>query len=158
MKKLKYVGITQGATEKARSYSHVFIEGSLYGGKIGTMLCRKPWKSQHVYQKGEVMRDLCPMCKDRLELMAKLIANHRPSELFLAASDKDAIAPVTTEDIAWVLTELRKAEETSQSEYTSTMLFADEEVAVKVKRTELTTWKPSERQPLSLSVDTTPLA
>lgn len=91
MRHLRYVRITKGGSEKSRNYAHVFVPGALYGGKRGTMLCKRPWWQTHVYKSTELLSELCPQCQDRLRKLASIAAGAHPQRLFDAASGANLV-------------------------------------------------------------------
>lgn len=136
---LKVVGILQGSTEKARSYSHIFVPGELYGGKLGSMLCRRPWINFHVYGKSEVKSELCKQCQEKLRKMAIIAADMMPQELFEIAGGA-GVAPISAEDVGLVLKEYARRERRRKIKPEYVPMFDDAETKVAVRKTSL--WTP----------------
>lgn len=132
---LKFIGIISGSTEKARSYSHIFVPGHIYGGKMGMTLCRRPWIEQHTYQRGETMRDLCPQCAKKLRRMAIVATTMAGHDLTEIASGTMDILPIDAETINDIFKEMRRQDAPVPPEAETLAMFSEEETGVKVTMT-----------------------
>lgn len=152
MKQFVTCKIVSGGTKKAREYSHLFIHGNFYGGKLGTMLCRKGFKQWQLFGAAETILDLCPQCKARLSNMAKILANQRTKEIYAVAGG-DMPESLTRKEILDLLIALREYEKPKPVvKQEQTTMFDAEEVKQPVRKTE--PWKV--RQPQSTLGNTDP--
>lgn len=138
MLRLQFKGITKGASKVKRMYTHVFVRGEIYGGKLGTFLCKAGWHDSHVYEAGSTMLDLCPTCKKRLRIMAEIAANSRPSELFGVAGGSFA-KDLTDKEIDNCLREMSKRERVKKVKFEQEGMFDNQEVTRTITRTPLCT-------------------
>jgi hypothetical protein len=137
IKAFQPIKITEGGTKKSRIYSHLFIHGNYYGGKLGSLLCKKYFKTSHVYQTGETRLDFCKQCNEKLDMLAHAIIELRISELF-GVSCGETPAPLTPDEVLKCLIRLREMEKKAKAEKQYPMeMFSAEETNVHVTRTSL---------------------
>lgn len=147
--------ITGGSTLKRRSKSHIYIPGVVYGGALGTMLCKTPWRNMHKSRTHESTMSLCEDCAKKLKALARFVMDgERAKELFVVAGGRQAILPITQEEALAALKKLRKWEELEKEIYTQDELPAEFMPTGTGKGT--SPWQvPSMSQPSSTSDATT---
>lgn len=153
MRSLLFVRVTQGMTDKARSYSHIFVDGKWYGGKLGVMLCRKPYKRWQLFGAHERLADLCPKCKSTLDKLAKVVIRMRMSELYAVAGGEKP-EPLTQPEVLQALISLREANQPQEQPTPQEVMamFEPEEINAEVRMTSLCRVP----QPLLPSANTAP--
>jgi len=106
---LSVIRILEGGTPKARTYTHVFVHGDFYGGKLGSLLCKRGYKQKSIYKAHDSAMDLCKKCDDNLTKMAQILIASRASELYTVAGNGKA-EPPTAKEVLFCLIKLRELE------------------------------------------------
>ena len=106
---LNVIRILEGGTPKARTYTHVFVHGDFYGGKLGSLLCKKGYKQKSIYNAHESTMDLCKKCDENLTKMAQILIASRARELYDVAGNVKA-QPPTPKEVLFCLIKLRELE------------------------------------------------
>ena len=132
---LKYIRIVKGGKEKAREFTHIFVPGPIYGGKMGMLLCRRAWSTFTTYEVGDTRQDVCEQCAEKLRKMAIIIADLFPQDLFGIAGGA-IVKPITPEDILTVLKEYNDRQKREKILAETVPMFAANEIEVAVERTQ----------------------
>lgn len=132
------IRIQSGGTKKAREYSHLFVQGHHYGGKLGRLLCNKGFKEKQAVGAADLERDLCPKCRDQLTKLGRILIDMRQRELFLVKGGEKP-ASLTPKEILDILIALRTSNmpQEKPTPYVKEALFDDTDLNQPVRMTSL---------------------
>lgn len=142
MKRLVAIRITEGGTKIARSHVHVFVPGEIYGGKLGSLLCKKGYKEWQTFNTNTLRFDVCPKCAKKLaQVIAYLASRHHTDKLLAIAAGSFKIPSFSDQEIdaalrATAIVEYEK-QAAKKAPKPQLSVFDMEEIKKSVQRTEL---------------------